>query len=76
MNIKAIKTSMIYNLFTFAFIKKKKFIYKKELYVIMMFIIKYNYLCKHLYFSIIIYIDYKSLIHFLSSNFYEKIYNY
>ena len=76
MNIKAMKVSVIYNLFTFAFIKRKYLIYKKELYVIMMFIIKYDYLCKHSYFSIIIYINYKSLIHFLSSDFYEEIYDY
>ena len=42
----------------------------------MMFVIKYNYLYKHSYFSIIIYIDYKSLIYFLSSNLYKRIYDY
>ena len=41
-----------------------------------MFIIKYNYLYKYLYFSIIIYIDYKSLTYFLNLDFYKRIYNY
>ena len=76
MSIKVMKISIIYNSFTFAFIKRKYFIYKRELYIIMMFVIKYNYLCKHLYFSTIIYIDYKSLIHFLSSNLYKRIYDH
>ena len=76
MNIKTMKISMIYNSFTFALIKKKYLIYKRELYIIIMFIIKYNYLYKHSYFSIIIYIDYKSLIHFLNSNLYKGIYDY
>ena len=76
MNIKIMKISIIYNSFTFAFIKRKYLIYKKKLYIIIMFIIKYNYLCKHSYFSNIIYIDYKSLIHFLNLNLHEEIYDY
>ena len=76
MNIKTIKISIIYNSFTFAFIKRKYLIYKKKLYIIIIFIIKYDYLCKHSYFSIIIYINHKPLIHFLNSNLYEKIYDY
>ena len=70
------KVLIIYNLFTFAFIKRKYFIYKRKLYAIIMFIIKYNYLYKYLYFSIIIHIDYKSLTHFLNSNLYKEIYDY
>ena len=75
-SIKTMKISIIYDFFTFASIKRKYFIYKKELYVMMMFIIKYDYLYKYLYFPIIIYIDYKPLIHFLNSNLYKEIYDH
>lgn len=76
MNIKAVKVSIIYDSFTFAFIKRKYLIYKRELYVMIMFIIKYDYLYKHSYLSIIIHIDHKSLTHFLSSDLYEEIYDH
>ena len=70
------KILIIYNSFTFIITQKKYFIYKRKLYIIITFIIKYDYLYKYLYLLIIIYIDYKPLTYFLSSNFYKKIYDY
>ena len=60
----------------FTFIRRNYPIFKRELYIIMKFIKKYNYLYKYLYYIFIIYIDYKSLIYFLKFDIYKGIYNY
>ena len=67
---------IIYDLFTFVLICHKYFIYKRELYIIIKFIKKYDYLYKHFYYIIIIYIDYKSFTYFLSFNIYKEIYEH
>lgn len=71
------KIFIIYDLFTFDLIRRKYFIYKRKLYVIVKFIKKYDYLCKHFYYIvIIIYINHKSLTYFLSLNIYKRIYKH
>ena len=67
-----IKIFIIYDLFTFALIRRKYFIYKRELYIIIKFIRKYDYLCKYLYHIIVIYIDYKFFTYFLNFDIYKK----
>ena len=71
-----IKIFIIYDLFTFIFIYRKYFIYKRELYIIVKFTKKYDYLCKYLYHIIIIYINYKSFTYFLKSDIYKFFYKY
>ena len=75
-NFALIKIFIIYDSFIFDLIYRKYFIYKRELYIIKKFIKKYNYLYKHFYHIIIIYIDYKSFIYFLDFDIYERIYKY
>lgn len=71
-----IEVLIIYNFFLFTSTQRKYSIYKRELYIIMKFIKKYDYLCKYPYHTTIIHIDYKSLIYFLASNVHEDIYNH
>ena len=73
---KIVKILIIYDSFIFAITRRKYSIYKRELYVMIFFVTKYDYLCKHSYFSAIVHIDHKSLIHFLSSNLHEDIYDH
>jgi hypothetical protein len=73
---KIVKISIIYDSFSFLFNRRKYFTYKKELYVMITFVTKYDYLCKHFYKSAIIHIDHKSLTHFLRSNAHERIYDH
>ena len=47
--LKNVKMPLLYNFFIFNSIQKKYPIYKRELYVIIIFYKKYNYLCKHSY---------------------------
>ena len=70
------EVSIFYDSFIFVVIKRKYFIYKKEFYVLIIFVIKYDYFCKYPYHFVIVYIDYKFFIHFLSSDLYERIYGY
>lgn len=71
-----IKMFIIYDSFIFFIIQKFYSIYKKKLCILVKFYIKYNYLCKHLYNIIIIYTNYRPLIHFIKSNLYKNIYDY
>ena len=71
-----IKIFIIYDLFTFVSICRKYFIYKRKLYIIIKFVKKYDYLCKHLYYIIIIYINHKSFTYFLRFNIYKEIYEH
>ena len=70
------KVLIIYNSFIFASIRRKYFTYKRELYSLVTFVTKYDYLYKHLYLSIVVYTNYKSLIYFLSLDLYKEIYNH
>jgi hypothetical protein len=73
---KSVKIFIMYDSFSFSFSRRKYSIYKKKLYAIVTFVIKYDYLCKHSYKSIIIHIDHRSLIHFLKSDAHEEIYDH
>ena len=73
---KSIEVSIAYDFFIFVSTRQRYFIYKRELYVMITFVIKYDYLCKHSYLSTIIHIDHRSLIHFLNSNLHENIYDH
>ncbi len=56
--------------------QQKYSVYKKELCAIITFVKKYNYLCKHLYISMIVHTDHKSLTYFLKFNLHKKIYEH
>ena len=73
---KSIEISILYDAFALKFIRRKYFIYKRKLYDVVMFVIKYNYFCKHLYLSIVIHTNHKSLIYFLKFDLHEKIYDH
>ena len=75
-NTKVVKVPIIYNLFTFTTTRRKYLTYKRELYTIVTFITKYNYLYKYPYHPTIVYTDYKLLIYFLLSNLYKGIYEH
>lgn len=66
---------MLYNSFTFNLSQRNYFIYKRELYIIITFYKKYDYLYKYLYKITIIFTNYKSLIYFLNSNIHEEVYD-
>ena len=67
---------VLYDSFTFNLFQRKYLIYKRKLYVIIIFCKKYNYLCKHPYQFIIVYINHKFFIHFLESDLHKEIYNH
>ena len=75
-NNRTIEIFIVYDSFTFAFIKRKYLIYKRELYVMIIFVIKYNYLCKHSYLFVVVHTNHRSLTHFLDSNLHEDIYDH
>ena len=71
-----VEVPVIYDSFTFISTRRKYPIYKRELYIIVEFAKKYDYLCKYLYYITIIYTNYKPLIYFLLSDIYKGIYSY
>ena len=71
-----IEVFILYDSFTFNIIQRKYFTYKRKLYAIITFYSKYNYLYKHFYYSIMIYINHKFFIHFLTSNLHENVYKH
>ena len=73
---KDVEMPLLYDFFIFDLIQRKYSTYKKKLCVIITFYKKYDYLYKHSYQLIIIYIDHKSLTHFLESNLYKRIYDH
>ncbi len=73
---KIVKMFIMYDSFFLLFSRRKYFTYKKKLYVMITFVIKYDYLCKHFYKSAIIHTDHRSLTHFLKSNAHENIYDH
>ncbi len=75
-NEKSVKILIMYDSFSLSSSRRKYFIYKKKLYALITFVIKYDYLCKHSYKSTIIHIDHRSLTHFLKSNVHEDIYDH
>ncbi len=75
-NEKFTKVLIMYDSFSLSFTRRKYFIYKRELYAILIFVTKYDYLCKHSYKSAIIHTDHRPLTHFLKSNAHEEIYDH
>ena len=73
---KDVEVSILYDLFAFTFTRRKYPTYKRELYAIVSFATKYDYLCKHSFVSTIIHTDHKPLTHFLTSDAYENIYGH
>ena len=73
---KDVEMSLLYDSFIFDSTQRKYPTYKRELCVIITFCRKYNYLCKHPYQPVIVYIDYKSFTHFLELDLYKKIYDH
>ncbi len=70
------KVFILYNFFLWFVLQRKYSVYKKELCAIITFVKKYNYLCKHLYISVMIHTNHKLLTYFLKFNLYEKIYEH
>ncbi len=75
-NEKLMKVFIMYDSFSLSSTRRKYSTYKKKLYVLITFVTKYDYLCKHSYKSAIVHTDHKSLTHFLESNVHERIYDH
>ena len=73
---KAVKVPILYDSFTFASTRRKYPTYKRELYAMVSFLNKYDYLCKHPYNPAVVHTDHKPLTHFLSSDLHEGIYGH
>ena len=71
-----VKIFVIYDFFILLSARRKYFIYKRKFYVIVTFINKYDYFCKHFYISMIIHTNHKPIIHFLKSDLHEEIYEH
>lgn len=74
--ISTIEIFILYDFYIFSFIKRKYLVYKKKLYVLIIFLMKYDYLCKHFYISAVVHIDHRFIIHFLKSDMHERIYGH
>ena len=73
---KLIEVPITYDTFAFSATQKLYPTYEKELYAIVKFVAKYDYLCKHPYNTSIIYTDHRPLVHFLKSDLHEGIYGH
>lgn len=73
---KAVEVPIIYNSFSFQPTRRKYPTYKRELYAIVSFVYKYDYLCKHPFLPAVIHTDHKPLTHFLGSDLHEGIYGH
>lgn len=69
------KIFIIYDSFSWSLSQWNYLTYKKKLCVIVIFIKKYDYLCKHLYLSTVIHMNHKSLMHFLETDAHENVYD-
>ena len=65
---------IIYDSMTFSPTRRRYPTYKKELYVIVEFPYKYEYLAKHPYVPAVVHTDHKPLTHFLKADSHEGIY--
>jgi hypothetical protein len=73
---KLVKVSIMYDSFSLPPSRRKYSTYKKELYALVTFVIKYDYLCKHSYKSAIVHTDHRSLTHFFEFDAHERIYDH
>lgn len=71
-----VEVPIIYDSFAMPPSRQKYPIYKKELYAIVTFVTKYDYLCKHPYVPAVIHTDYRLLTHFLKSDLHKEIYGH
>ena len=71
-----VEVLIIYDSFAMPPSRQKYPIYKKELYAIVTFVTKYDYLCKHPYVPAVIHTDHRPLTHFLKSDLHEGIYGH
>ena len=71
-----VEISVVYDSFILPPTRRKYPTYKRELYVIVTFINKYDYFCKHSYIPTIIHTDHRPIIHFLESDLHEGIYEH
>lgn len=69
-----VEVPIIYDSFPFTATQRRYPTYKRELFAIMKFASKYDYLCKHPYQQTIIHTDHKPLTHFLKSDAHEGLY--
>ena len=75
-NNKTIEISIFYDSFALSSIRRKYPIYKRELYDIVTFVTKYDYLCKHFFLPTVIHTNHRSLVHFLKNDLHENIYGH
>lgn len=69
------KILIIYDSFSWSFSQQNYLTYKKKLCAIVIFVKKYDYLCKHLYLLTVVHMNHKSLTHFLEADAHEDVYN-
>ena len=66
-NGETVEVPIVYDSFTFPATGRKYPTYKRELYAVVYFLNKYDYLCKHPYHPAIVHTDHKPLRYLLSS---------
>lgn len=69
-----IKIFIIYDSFLWSFSQRNYFTYKKKLCVIIIFVKKYDYLCKHSYLLTVAHMNHRSLTHFLEVDVHKDVY--
>ena len=74
--LKLVEVLIIYNALTFSTTERKYQTYKWELYVMVRFTTKFQYLLQNPDCSGIIYTDYKSLVYFLKLSLHDSIYEH
>ena len=67
-----VEVPIVYDAMTFTPTRRGYPTYKRELYVILDFARKYDYLCKHPYISAVVHTDHKPLTHFLGKDAHQK----
>ena len=73
---KDVEVPILYDSFVFTPTRRKYSGYKRELYAIVAFVVKYDYLVKHPYKPATVHTDHKPLTHFLGSDDHEGIYGH
>ena len=72
---KIVEVFILYDFFVFTSTRKCYSIYKKKLYIVVIFAIKYVYFCKHLYQFAVIHTNHRLITHFLTFDMHEEIYD-
>lgn len=68
------KILIIYDSFSWSLSQRNYLTYKKKLCIIIIFVKKYDYLYKHSYLLTVVYMNHKSLTHFLEADVHEDVY--